>query len=57
MYLYLFILYNTWLEAKESLLLVLSGGVLMSGGVVLFLCCLGLELPLHNCKGSIKNQF
>ena len=45
------------MEAKESLLLVLSGGVLMSGGVVLFLCCLGLELTLHNCKGSIKNKF
>ena len=29
----------------------------MSGGVVLFLCCLGLELPLHNCKGSMKNKF
>ena len=29
----------------------------MSGGVVLFRCCLGLELTLHNFKGSVKNKF
>jgi len=36
----------SWFEAKESLLFVLSGGVLIKGGVCFFLCCLGLELDL-----------
>ena len=34
------------MEAKESLLLVLRGGVLISGGVVFFLCCLCLVFDL-----------